>query len=142
MESFITRRIAELRGSYIRHVNVQEGNALCLQVLQAPPCLPRHARRQARHPLIKTYMYTIHRRRLVPNEPCSLAALRQLGVLSWRMDADKHETDPKLAAVRKARNYSYMVRRRKPRCDCNWLPGHPTLCLLVAASQRSVCLHV
>ena len=44
-----------------------------------------------------------------PNEPCSLAALRKLGVLAWKLDADNHETDPRLAAIRKVRNYSYVV---------------------------------
>jgi hypothetical protein len=44
-----------------------------------------------------------------PNEPCTLAALRELGVLSWRLDADAHETDPKLAAIRKVRGYSWVV---------------------------------
>lgn len=42
-----------------------------------------------------------------PNKPCPLSALRKLGVLSWKLDADAHETDPKLAAVRKVRGYSY-----------------------------------
>ena len=42
-----------------------------------------------------------------PNKPCALAALRRLGVLSWRMDADAWQSDPKLAAVRKVRGYSY-----------------------------------
>lgn len=45
--------------------------------------------------------------RCEPNEPCSLAALRKLGVLAWRLDADNHETDPRLAAIRKVRGYSY-----------------------------------
>lgn len=45
-----------------------------------------------------------------PNEPASLKQLAELGVLYWRLDADKHETDPKLAAIRKVRGYSYMVR--------------------------------
>lgn len=45
-----------------------------------------------------------------PNKPCPLSTLRALGVLSWQMDADGWESDPKLAAVRKVRNYSYMVR--------------------------------
>ena len=40
----------------------------------------------------------------------SLEKLRQLGVLYWRLDADKHETDERLAAIRKVRNYSYVVR--------------------------------
>lgn len=43
-----------------------------------------------------------------PNKPCSLAALRDLGVLYWKLDADKHDTDPRLAAIRKVQNYSYM----------------------------------
>lgn len=50
--------------------------------------------------------------RCEPNEPCSLAALRKLGVLAWRLDADSHETDPRLAAIRKVRGYSYTVRDR------------------------------
>ncbi|GIL73530.1 hypothetical protein Vretimale_5198 [Volvox reticuliferus] len=43
-----------------------------------------------------------------PDEPCPLSKLRELGVLYWRLDADKHETDPRLAAIRKVYNYSYM----------------------------------
>ncbi|KAI8467010.1 MAG: aci-reductone dioxygenase, partial [Monoraphidium minutum] len=43
----------------------------------------------------------------VPNKPCPLAELNRLGVKSWKLDADAHETDPKLAAIRKVRNYSY-----------------------------------
>eukprot|EP00882_Tetradesmus_deserticola_P003060 GHRQ01003249.1.p1 GENE.GHRQ01003249.1~~GHRQ01003249.1.p1 ORF type:complete len:204 (+),score=81.74 GHRQ01003249.1:111-722(+) len=45
--------------------------------------------------------------RLEPNQPCSLQALRALGVLSWKLDADKYENDPKLEAIRKVRGYSY-----------------------------------
>lgn len=48
--------------------------------------------------------------RCEPNEPCSLSALRELGVLAWKLDADNHETDPRLAAIRKVRGYSYTVR--------------------------------
>ena len=40
--------------------------------------------------------------------------LRSLGVLSWRLDADAHRTDPKLRAIREARGYSYEVRRGLP----------------------------
>lgn len=47
-----------------------------------------------------------HRRE--PNEPCSLGVLRELGVLSWKLDADTWEADPKLDAIRKVRGYSYM----------------------------------
>lgn len=63
--------------------------------------------------------------RCEPNEPCSLAALSKLGVLAWRLDADSHETDPRLAAIRKVRGYSYTVRDRHP-------PPH----LTAAASTR------
>lgn len=48
--------------------------------------------------------------RCEPNEPCSPSALRKLGVLSWKLDADNHEADPRLAAIRKVRGYSYTVR--------------------------------
>jgi 1,2-dihydroxy-3-keto-5-methylthiopentene dioxygenase len=46
-----------------------------------------------------------HRRS--PNQPVPLEKLRDLGVLYWKLDADNHETDPKLAAIRKVRGYSY-----------------------------------
>ncbi|KAK9841511.1 hypothetical protein WJX74_007032 [Apatococcus lobatus] len=46
-------------------------------------------------------------RRKTPNEPAAIAKLRELGVLSWKLDADNHENDPKLEAIRKARGYSY-----------------------------------
>ena len=46
--------------------------------------------------------------RQTPEKPASLAVLQELGVLYWRLDADKHETDPRLAAIRKIRNYSYV----------------------------------
>lgn len=44
----------------------------------------------------------------------SLTALEQfnlaeLGVLSWRLDADKYETDEELKKIRAARGYSYVV---------------------------------
>lgn len=44
-----------------------------------------------------------------PNIPADLRKLRDLGVLYWKLDADKHETDPKLDAIRKVRGYSYKV---------------------------------
>ena len=44
-----------------------------------------------------------------PNKPASVDTLRELGVLSWNLDADSFESDPKLQAIRKARNYSYQV---------------------------------
>ena len=49
-------------------------------------------------------------RRKSPNEPAAIAKLRELGVLSWKLDADSYENDPKLEAIRKARNYSYKAR--------------------------------
>ena len=45
-----------------------------------------------------------------PNKPASAEQLRKLGVLSWQLDADNHEDDPKLKAIRDDRNYSYQVR--------------------------------
>lgn len=38
------------------------------------------------------------------------AKLSELGVLSWRLDADIYETDEELKKIRHDRNYSYMVR--------------------------------
>ncbi|CAA0839347.1 1-2-dihydroxy-3-keto-5-methylthiopentene dioxygenase 2, partial [Striga hermonthica] len=32
----------------------------------------------------------------------------ELGVLSWRSDADNYEIDPELKKIREARGYSYM----------------------------------
>jgi 1,2-dihydroxy-3-keto-5-methylthiopentene dioxygenase len=48
-------------------------------------------------------------RRLTPNQPCPPEKLRELGVLSWKLDPAVHDTDPQLAAIRKVRNYSYTV---------------------------------
>jgi hypothetical protein len=47
--------------------------------------------------------------RQTPNKPCPLEKLKELGVLYWKLDADNWENDPRLAAIRKVRNYSYMV---------------------------------
>ncbi|XP_039113306.1 1,2-dihydroxy-3-keto-5-methylthiopentene dioxygenase [Hyaena hyaena] len=44
-------------------------------------------------------------------EPCrrvGLEQLRRLGVLYWKLDADKYEKDPELEKIRKERNYSWM----------------------------------
>ena len=35
--------------------------------------------------------------------------LAELGVLSWRLDADNYETDEELKKIREERGYSYMV---------------------------------
>jgi len=42
-----------------------------------------------------------------PPEYVSLEKLAALGVLHWVLDADNHETDPKLQQIRKERGYSY-----------------------------------
>ena len=47
-----------------------------------------------------------HRRE--PARPVSLEQLRGLGVLYWKLDADKYESDPELEKIRKERNYSWM----------------------------------
>jgi hypothetical protein len=39
----------------------------------------------------------------------SVDDLRRLGVLSWHLRCDDLENDPQLAAIRKARGYSYQV---------------------------------
>ncbi|XP_059293420.1 acireductone dioxygenase 2-like [Lycium ferocissimum] len=44
----------------------------------------------------------------VPNEFVSLHKLAELGVLSWRLDADQYETDEELNKIRESRKYLYM----------------------------------
>ncbi|XP_027477922.1 1,2-dihydroxy-3-keto-5-methylthiopentene dioxygenase [Zalophus californianus] len=46
--------------------------------------------------------------RAEPSRPVGLEQLRQLGVLYWKLDADKYENDPELEKIRKERNYSWM----------------------------------
>ncbi len=53
-----------------------------------------------------------------PNKPASVDKLRELGVLSWSLDADSFESDPKLQAIRKARNYSYQVGQQAAHLGC------------------------
>ncbi|KAJ4722536.1 1,2-dihydroxy-3-keto-5-methylthiopentene dioxygenase [Melia azedarach] len=43
-----------------------------------------------------------------PEEFVSLDQLSELGVLSWRLDADNYETDEELKKIRETRGYSYM----------------------------------
>ncbi|XP_022955419.1 1,2-dihydroxy-3-keto-5-methylthiopentene dioxygenase 2-like [Cucurbita moschata] len=45
---------------------------------------------------------------LEPKQYLSLQQLDELGVLSWRLDADIYETDEELMKIRRDRNYSYM----------------------------------
>lgn len=42
-----------------------------------------------------------------PNKPCPVSKLRELGVLSWKLDADAYESDENLEAIRAVRGYSY-----------------------------------
>ncbi|KAK6914002.1 Acireductone dioxygenase ARD family [Dillenia turbinata] len=44
-----------------------------------------------------------------PPEYVSLDQLAELGVLSWRLDADNYETDEELKKIREEHGYSYMV---------------------------------
>ncbi|XP_010414483.1 PREDICTED: 1,2-dihydroxy-3-keto-5-methylthiopentene dioxygenase 1-like [Camelina sativa] len=44
-----------------------------------------------------------------PKEFVTLDKLAELGVLSWRLDADNYGTDEKLKKIRESRGYSYMV---------------------------------
>nr|XP_004656586.2 1,2-dihydroxy-3-keto-5-methylthiopentene dioxygenase [Jaculus jaculus] len=46
--------------------------------------------------------------RAKPHRPVGLEQLRALGVLYWKLDADKYENDPELETIRRERNYSYM----------------------------------
>ncbi|XP_007902920.1 1,2-dihydroxy-3-keto-5-methylthiopentene dioxygenase [Callorhinchus milii] len=46
--------------------------------------------------------------KLEPNKPVSLQQLEPLGVLYWKLNADKYEDDPELQKIRKERNYSWM----------------------------------
>ena len=50
----------------------------------------------------------------MPNRPASIEQIRKLGVLSWKLDADNHEDDPKLKAIRADRKYSYQVMLPNP----------------------------
>ncbi|XP_073905190.1 acireductone dioxygenase [Castor canadensis] len=43
-----------------------------------------------------------------PDRPVSLEQLRRLGVLYWKLDADKYKNDPALEKIRRERNYSWM----------------------------------
>ena len=42
-----------------------------------------------------------------PNLPCTVETLRELGVISWVLDADNYEEDEKLQAIRDVRSYSF-----------------------------------
>lgn len=45
--------------------------------------------------------------RLQPNKPVSMDKLAALGVLHWKLDADKYETDSELKTIREDRGYTY-----------------------------------
>lgn len=61
-------------------------------------------------------------RRRTPNEAVSIEQLRALGVLSWHLNTTDLESDPKLAAIRAARGYSYHVRAAWFIPHCNFVP--------------------
>ncbi|KAM9317317.1 acireductone dioxygenase [Gastrophryne carolinensis] len=46
--------------------------------------------------------------RLQPNQPVTVAELRQLGVNSYKLDADNYENDPELVQMRRDHNYTFM----------------------------------
>ncbi|XP_036904559.1 1,2-dihydroxy-3-keto-5-methylthiopentene dioxygenase [Sturnira hondurensis] len=46
--------------------------------------------------------------RAEPARPVGLEQLRRLGVLYWKLDADRYEDDPELEKIRRERNYSWM----------------------------------
>ncbi|KNA06904.1 hypothetical protein SOVF_176800 [Spinacia oleracea] len=48
-----------------------------------------------------------------PKEVVSLDQLAELGILTWKLDADNYETDEELNKIREARGYTYMD------CICN-----------------------
>eukprot|EP01084_Bolivina_argentea_P161204 280660_1 len=45
--------------------------------------------------------------RITPNNPASESDLREVGVSSWSLDADKYKDDPALNKVRTERGYTY-----------------------------------
>ncbi|CAK6444860.1 unnamed protein product [Pipistrellus nathusii] len=46
--------------------------------------------------------------RAEPARPVGLEQLRRLGILYWKLDPDRHESDPELEKIRKERHYSWM----------------------------------
>ncbi|XP_068136447.1 acireductone dioxygenase [Hyperolius riggenbachi] len=46
--------------------------------------------------------------RLQPDQPVSAEQLQELGVRSFKLDADNYELDPELAKIRKEHNYTFM----------------------------------
>jgi len=55
------------------------------------------------HMLIVRFVFTSHIWTL------TRVKIAELGVLSWKLDADNPETDPELKKIREERGYSYMV---------------------------------
>ncbi|KAL3649014.1 Acireductone dioxygenase 3 [Castilleja foliolosa] len=52
-----------------------------------------------------------------PKEFVSFEKLDEIGVLSWRLDADNYETDPELKKIREARGYTYTVSVNEDFCE-------------------------
>jgi 1,2-dihydroxy-3-keto-5-methylthiopentene dioxygenase len=91
-----------------KKTNVPASNMICApeELYLAEPDAPEAARIEAWYMDDGDDDQRLPHRR-TPNEPCSAATLRHLGVLCWHLDADAYPNDPKLAAIRKVRNYSY-----------------------------------
>lgn len=53
-----------------------------------------------------------------PNEPVSAAALRDLGVLVWKVPPGTPEGEARLDAIKQARGYNYSVIERKRKREC------------------------
>ena len=66
--------------------------------------------------------------------------LRDLGVLYWKLDADNHEHDPKLQAIREARGYSYQVTQRLAAAQPVLEPAIPSHSRLTICTGRYHCL--
>ena len=67
---------------------------------------------------VRVLIHDLCPRRQEPNVPAPADALRELGVLSWKLNQKSFEDDPKLEAIRSVRGYSYQVKT----------PGRHVLC--------------
>ncbi|KAG6766152.1 hypothetical protein POTOM_030219 [Populus tomentosa] len=68
-----------------------------------------------------------------PKEFVSLDQLAELGVLSWKLDADNHETDAELKKIREERGYSYVV------CHLNSASLNKCAAIIMTADLIEVC---
>ena len=61
---------------------------------------------------LRLLIHSLHVHRQEPNAPVHADELRKLGVLSWKLNQNAFENDPKLEAIRSVRGYSYQVTAR------------------------------